>query len=72
MAYKDMAALRAARNTALSNSDWAMLPDSPLDEGIKVASELVRQSLRDFPSTLTADKDGKYDLKDVELPVVPV
>lgn len=40
---------RARRDTLLSATDWAVLPDSPLDEASQAAMRTYRQALRDVP-----------------------
>lgn len=41
--------LRTYRNELLAQSDWTILPDSPVD---KTAWATYRQALRDLPSTV--------------------
>ena len=68
MPYNTTEELRAARNQALANSDWAVLPDSPHDnEGFQTAIRLYRQQLRDLP--IKAEELG---LENIELPKSPV
>lgn len=43
-------AIRAERNTKLSECDWTQLNDTPLDNTAKVAWTTYRQALRDIPS----------------------
>jgi hypothetical protein len=65
--FNTLEELRQARNQALANSDWAVLPDSPHDnEGFQTAIRLYRQSLRDLPQ-----KAEKLGLENVELPPQP-
>jgi hypothetical protein len=60
--------LRQARNQALSNSDWAVLPDSPHDnEGFQKAIRMYRQQLRDLPQ-----KVEQLGLENIELPSPPL
>lgn len=66
MAFTDMDDVRTQRNAALAASDWAVLPDSPLEENRKTAIALYRQELRDFPSVV-----DQNDLASAELPVSP-
>lgn len=40
---------RARRDALLSATDWAVLPDSPLDEASQAAMRTYRQALRDVP-----------------------
>lgn len=42
--------IRQARNNLLNNSDWTMLPDSPLTTEQKTTWETYRQALRDLTS----------------------
>jgi hypothetical protein len=68
MPYSTLEELRTARNKALSDSDWAVLPDTPHDnEGFQTATRLYRQELRDLP--LRVDEVG---LENVELPTSPL
>ena len=48
-----MASLRNERNRLLAESDWAVLPDSPLSDSDKTAWETYRQELRDITNGLT-------------------
>ena len=41
--------IRAKRDKLLDATDWAVLPDSPLDEPSKTALKTYRQALRDVP-----------------------
>ena len=43
-------AIRAERNTKLSECDWTQLNDTPLDNPSKVAWTNYRQALRDIPT----------------------
>jgi hypothetical protein len=45
--------LRLLRNEALALTDWAVLPDSPLDDATKTSYTNYRQYLRDLPSNTT-------------------
>lgn len=68
MPYNTIEELRTARNQALSDSDWAVLPDSPHDsEGFQTAIRLYRQELRDLPQ-----KAEELGLENVELPPSPL
>lgn len=66
MAFTDMDDVRTQRDVALAASDWAVLPDSPLEEERKLVITLYRQTLRDFPSVVDQD-----DLANAELPASP-
>jgi hypothetical protein len=74
MAYENIEALRAERNTRLQASDFYMMPDyaSNANAFELVAVKVYRQTLRDFPSRLIAEEDGSYDLTDVDLPALPI
>lgn len=41
--------IRAKRDKLLDATDWAVLPDSPLDEPSQTAMKAYRQALRDVP-----------------------
>ena len=41
--------IRAKRDKLLDATDWAVLPDSPLDEPSQTALKAYRQALRDVP-----------------------
>ena len=45
--------LRLLRNEALSATDWAVLPDSSLDDATKTNYTNYRQYLRDLPANTT-------------------
>lgn len=60
--------LRQARNQALSDSDWAVLPDTPHNsEGFQTAIRVYRQQLRDLPQ-----RAEQLGLENVELPTSPL
>ena len=42
--------LRLKRNALLKESDWTLMPDSPLSDFKKTEWAIYRQSLRDLPS----------------------
>lgn len=46
-------AVRAFRNEKLADTDWAVLPDSPLSEEVKGYYRTYRQYLRDYPASLS-------------------
>ena len=50
MGRQAASAIRAERNTKLSECDWTQLNDTPLDNTAKVAWTTYRQDLRDIPS----------------------
>lgn len=67
MTYSTIEQLRAARNQALLESDWSVLPDSPHDsEGFQKAIRLYRQELRDLPA-----KAMREGIQSVSLPPSP-
>jgi len=47
---RDMAELRAERNTKLVDSDWTQYNDSPLTDEVKAEWTVHRQALRDLPA----------------------
>ena len=57
---------RQARNNLLNDSDWTVLPDSPLTTEQKTTWETYRQALRD----ITAHADFPY-LTDADWPTKP-
>jgi len=61
--------LRYARNKALTETDWAILPDSPLSEIEKQSMLEYRQSLRDITEPI---KTGEKTIDDISLPLEPV
>jgi len=72
MPYADLAALRAARNTKLAESDKWMLPDNPRKgmESINItALEAYRLELREAPEK-AKDGEGNFDTS-YDLPEAP-
>ena len=51
-------AVRNERNSKLSDTDWAVLPDAPLTDAEKTEVKDYRQSLRDLPQQIN---DGTID-----------
>ena len=45
-----MEILRGRRTTLLKDSDWTLMPDSPLSDEKKKEWETYRQALRDLPA----------------------
>lgn len=45
--------IRAKRNGLLTNTDYAVLPDAPFTDAEVTEIKTYRQTLRDFPSTVT-------------------
>lgn len=63
MPYADIAALRAARNTKLAESDAWMLPDNPrkgLESISETHFEAYRLELREAPEK-AVDSEGNFD-----------
>jgi len=46
-----MEKLRVVRNEMLSDSDWSVMPDSPLSDSKKDEWKTYRQALRDITKT---------------------
>tara|TARA_B100001142_G_scaffold190909_1_gene190004 strand:- start:2012 stop:2227 length:216 start_codon:yes stop_codon:yes gene_type:complete len=71
MPYSNISDLRAARDQALSNSDFYLLEDSPIVEELRdvkmVALKLYRQELRDLPAKASIE-----GIENVELPTSPM
>jgi hypothetical protein len=66
--FNTLEELRQARNQALSDSDWTVLPDTPHDnEGFQKAIRMYRQELRNLPQ-----KAELIGLENIELPPSPV
>jgi hypothetical protein len=66
-----MEILRAQRHAALVQSDWAVMPDSPLDPKAREAWIKYRQELRDLPADM-ATKGAVVSFDDVTWPSAPV
>jgi hypothetical protein len=49
-------ALRDHRDAQLSATDWAVLPDCPLDAAAQAEYTAYRQFLRDLPAQATTDE----------------
>jgi hypothetical protein len=71
MIFNTLEELRAARDEALSKSDFWLLEDSPIEESLRelkiVEIKLYRQSLRDLPQ-----RAEELGLENVELPPSPL
>ena len=68
------AKLRIVRNQKLTECDWTQLPDSTLTESQKLNWQTYRQSLRDWPSVISADSfsiDTAGDLENDTWPTPP-
>ena len=59
--------IRHQRDTLLRDTDWSVLPDSPLSADDKAAYETYRQALRDLPSAYPEVKSPD----DVTWPTAP-
>ncbi|MAD26242.1 MAG: hypothetical protein CMO44_18950 [Verrucomicrobiales bacterium] len=59
--------IRHQRDILLNDTDWSMLPDSPLSADDKAAYETYRQALRDLPSVYPEVKSPD----DVTWPTAP-
>ena len=47
--------IRAKRNSLIANTDWTLLPDAPFTDAEVTEIRTYRQTLRDFPSTVTGN-----------------
>tara|TARA_X000001382_G_C3111369_1_gene160023 strand:- start:13 stop:237 length:225 start_codon:yes stop_codon:yes gene_type:complete len=70
----ELEALRIHRNKLLQESDWTVMPDSPLLDSKKTEWKTYRQALRDI--TKTAKPKSSYlpailDLSSVTFPTKP-
>jgi len=61
--------IRRERNKIIFQSDWAILPDSPLTEAEKTEVRTYRTALRNLPANL--DMTTISSLDDVTWPTVP-
>jgi hypothetical protein len=66
MSYSTIEELRIARDEALANSDFLMLPDAPRPSALEDLIIAYRQELRDLPKR--AETEG---LENLELPILP-
>jgi hypothetical protein len=69
MTFQNLDQLRTARNTALANSDYLLLPGAPLKQPVDIAMEAIkiyRQQLRDIPKQAEV-----IDVNEIELPELP-
>lgn len=66
MTFNTIEELRAARNQALSNSDWMVLPDVNFEDYKRELIRIYRQQLRDLPQR--AEEIG---LENIEIPSIP-
>ena len=71
---KEMLALRDYRNRLLFQSDWTVMPDSPLSDSKKTEWKTYRQALRDITKTATPkclDASPHLDISSVTFPKEP-
>tara|TARA_B100001094_G_scaffold72230_1_gene68405 strand:+ start:7261 stop:7491 length:231 start_codon:yes stop_codon:yes gene_type:complete len=72
MAYSNLSDLRAARNQALNDSDFWMLPDSPLQLKFQHNAPLATTTIADYRQELRDITSGVTDsnVESVELPTL--
>jgi len=69
---EEMEILRANRNQLLIQSDWAVMPDSPLSDSKKDEWKTYRQALRDMTKTASPKVTGpRLDMSSVTFPEKP-
>ena len=71
---KEMLALRDYRNGLLFQSDWTVMPDSPLSDSKKTEWKTYRQALRDITKTASPkclDASPHLDPSSVTFPKEP-
>ena len=72
---EEMKQLRGHRNMLLINSDWTVMPDSPLSDSKQTEWKTYRQSLRDITKTaspkMRTDVSNMIDVKSVTWPTKP-
>jgi hypothetical protein len=61
--------VREKRNALLAESDWTEVADAPLSDGERAAWRTYRQSLRDFPATISFE--SAFALNDSDFPTKP-
>ena len=69
-----MLALRDYRNELLFQSDWTVMPDSPLSDSKKTEWKTYRQALRDITKTASPkclDSSPHLDTSSVTFPTKP-
>ena len=54
--------IRGKRNSLLTNTDYAVLPDAPFTESEVTEIKTYRQTLRDFPGTVTGNPASTSDV----------
>jgi len=72
----EMEKLRETRNQMLTDSDWTVMPDSPLSDSKKNEWKTYRQSLRDLtktakPKVINTGPAMLLDPSSVTLPTKP-
>ena len=69
---REMEELRLVRNRLLSESDWTVMPDSPLSDSKKAEWKTYRQALRDITKTANPKiSELRLDLSSVTFPEKP-
>ena len=72
---EEMKQLRGHRNMLLINSDWTVMPDSPLSDSKQTEWKTYRQSLRDITKTanpkMRTDMSNILDVTSVTWPTKP-
>tara|TARA_Y100001951_G_scaffold103917_1_gene113974 strand:+ start:562 stop:780 length:219 start_codon:yes stop_codon:yes gene_type:complete len=68
----EMNELRNVRNKMLSDSDWTVMPDSPLSDSKQTEWKTYRQALRDLPKGASPKVKGiMLDMSSVTFPTKP-
>ena len=70
----ELSLLRIDRNNLLKDSDWTVLPDSPLSDSKKDEWKIYRQALRDITKTAKpklAENSPFLDPSSVTFPTKP-
>ena len=71
----EMQQLRGHRNMLLTNSDWTVMPYSPLSDSKQTEWKTYRQSLRDITKTaspkIRTDMSNMLDVTSVTWPTKP-
>ena len=68
----EMNELRNVRNKMLSDSDWTVMPDSPLSDSKQAEWKTYRQALRDMTKTSSPKTQGAMlDMSSVTFPTKP-
>ena len=69
---KELEIFRDYRNMLLRQSDWTVMPDSPLSDSKKAEWKTYRQTLRDMPKTASPKLSGaRLDPSSVTFPEKP-